>query len=191
MATVPSVITPDEYLRRERSSEQKHEYSDGRMFAMAGASREHRKIMNNILVFLIQSAKGSICAPDNSETRLFIPANGRYTYADVVMTCGEQQYQDDQLDTLLNPTLIVEILSPTTEAYDRGKKFPAYRSIPTFSEYLLVAQDETMVEYYLRQQDRQWTHHFYQERAESVELHSSGISLPLEVIYEGLPFISA
>ena len=188
MATAPNFITPEEYLRLERASEEKHEYADGQMFAMAGANKKHRTIMGNVYVSLVRLSPSTGCTPDNSETRLFIPATGRYTYADAVLTCGEEEYQDDVLDTLLNPTLIVEVLSPSTEAYDRGKKFQAYRSIPSFSEYLLIAQDEILVEYHVRQAGREWKQQFYQEIGDAVPLERSGIVLPLTTIYEGVAF---
>jgi len=139
MATAANTITPEEYLRLERASEEKHEYIDGQMFALAGANRKHRKITANIQFALQAKEAESGCVSDNSDTRLLIPATKTYTYPDVVMTCGEEQrFQDDVTDTLLNPTLIVEVLSPSTEAYDRGKKFISYTSIPSFAEYLLV-----------------------------------------------------
>ena len=188
MASAPNFTTPEEYLRLERASEEKHEYVDGQMFAMAGANRRHRELMDNVMFYLRGKRSESECTTSNSETRLFIPATGRYTYADAVMICEEEEYQDDILDTLLNPTLIVEVLSPSTEAYDRGKKFQAYRSIPSFSEYLLIAQDEIMVEYHLRQAGREWKQQFYQEITDAVHLERSGILLPLSAIYDGVAF---
>jgi Uma2 family endonuclease len=128
MATAPNTLTPEEYLRLERASLEKHEYEGGHMFAMAGANRRHRIINDNIRFALRLKEAACGCVSDNSDTRLFIPATGGYTYSDVVMTCGEEQrFQDDALDTLLNPTLIVEVLSPSTENYDRGGKFYRYR----------------------------------------------------------------
>ena len=186
MATAPNFITREEYLRLERASEEKHEYVDGQMFARTGVNRKHREIMDNVMFYLRSKRAESGCSTSNSETRLFIPATGRYTYADAVMICEEQKYQDDVLDTLLNPTLIVEVLSPSTEAYDRGKKFQLYRSIPSFSEYLLIAQDEISVEYHVRQADREWKQRFCQEIGDVVQLQKSGIVLPLSAVYEGV-----
>jgi Uma2 family endonuclease len=132
VATAPTTLTAEEYLRLERASEEKHEYANGQMFAMAGATRTHRKLAANIYVALQAQETACGCIPDTSDTRLFIPATKSYTYPDVVMNCGEEQrFQDDVQDTLLNPTLIVEVLSPSTEAYDRGKKFISYTSIPS------------------------------------------------------------
>ncbi len=191
MATAPLFVTPQEYLRIERASEEKHEYIDGQMFAMAGANRKHRQLMNNILGLLLQST-GEGCEADNSETRLYIPQTGRYTYADVVLKCGEElKHQDDNLDTLLNPNLIVEVLSPSTEAYDRGAKFRAYQSIPSFVEYLLVSQDKVLVEHYTRNQNDSWTYRAFSTPAETITFFTSGPALPMEVIYRGVQLDSS
>ena len=189
MAIASNLVTPEEYLRAERTSEQKHEYMDGQVLAMAGANRKHRQITNNILSHLMQSTRGTGCEPDNSETRLYIPASNRYTYADGVMTCGEQQYLDDKLDTLLNPGLIVEVLSASTEAYDRGEKFRNYRSIPSFCEYLTVAQDRILVEQLIQVEGANtgdWLYTAYESLDSAVSLIVSGLKLPLQVIYGGV-----
>jgi Uma2 family endonuclease len=186
MATAPNTLTPEEYLRLERASEEKHEYADGQMFAMAGANRKHRMITANIQFALRAKEAASGCVSDSSDTRLFLPATKKYTYPDVVMTCGEeQQYQDDVLDTLLNPTLIVEVLSPSTEASDRGKKFISYTSIPSFAEYLLVSQDEVLVEQRVRLAPQEWRQRFFHQLEDSVTL-GGGIVLPLSTIYSGI-----
>lgn len=187
MATAPSkFITPEEYLRLERASEEKHEYADGQIFAMAGASLNHRVITDNIRFFLRFKEAGFGCRSDNSDTRIFIPATKRYTYPDVVMTCGEERrFQDDSRETLLNPTLIVEVLSPSTADYDRGGKFNSYTTIPSFSEYLLVSQDEGLVESRVRVARQEWRTRFFSSRDDSVTLESGGgaFVLPLSVIY--------
>lgn len=186
MATAPNTLTPEEYLRLERASLEKHEYGDGQMFATAGANRKHRRISSNIQFALQAQEAASGCVSDSSETRLFIPATKKYTYADVVMTCGEEQrFQDDVLDTLLNPTLIVEVLSPSTEGYDRGKKFISYTSIPSFAEYLLVSQDEVLVEQRVRLAPEEWRQRFFRQMGECVTL-TGGIVLALSTIYAGI-----
>jgi Uma2 family endonuclease len=188
MATAPNTLTIEEYLRLERASEEKHEYIDGQMFAMAGANRKHRKITANIHFALLAKEAEFGCVSDNSDTRLFIPGTRRYTYSDVVMTCGEEQrHQDDVMDTLLNPTLIVEVLSPSTEGYDRGKKFLSYTSIPSFAEYLLVSQDEVLVEQRVRLAPQEWRQRFFRSLDDSVTL-VNGIVLPLASIYGGIKF---
>jgi Uma2 family endonuclease len=187
MATALNTTTAEEYLRLEQASLEKHEYADGQMLAMAGANRKHRIITDNIRFALRLKDRASGCVSDNSGTRLFIPATGGYTYPDVVMTCGEnQRFQDDAMDTLLNPTLIVEVLSPSTANYDRGGKFNSYTSIPSFAEYLLVSQDELLVEWRVRIAPQEWRTRFFQSLVDSVTLQHSGIVLPLTAIYDGI-----
>jgi Uma2 family endonuclease len=173
----------------ERISEEKHEYLDGQVFAMAGANRKRCQIANNILAYLLQTTRPSDCEPDNSDTRLYIPAVNQHTYADVVMTCGGAQYQDDKLDTLLNPGLIIEVLSPSTEAYDRGEKFQNYRSISRFREYLMVTQDRMLVEHLTRvdgAKTTDWLYTAYETGDSQIPLLVSGVSLPLSTIYQGV-----
>jgi len=187
MATAPNTLTPEEYLRLERASLEKHEYEGGQMFAMAGANRRHRIINDNIRFALRLKEAACGCVSDNSDTRLFIPATGGYTYSDVVMTRGEEQrFQDDALDTLLNPTLIVEVLSPSTENYDRGGKFYRYTSISSFAEYILVSQDEVLVEQRVRVAPQEWRTRFFRSMEESVTLENGAIVLPLSTIYAGV-----
>ena len=187
MASAPNILTPEEYLQLERAAVEKHEYADGQMFAMAGANRKHRKITLNINIALEAKEAAAGCVSDNSDTRLYIPATRGYTYPDAVMTRGQQQvYQDDALDTLLNPTLIVEVFSPGTADYDRGRKFNSYTSIPSFSEYLLISQDEVLVEQRVRLAPREWRTRFFQSLDDSVTLEHGGIVLPLSTIYSGV-----
>lgn len=150
MATEPKqIVTPEEYLRLDRSAPLKSEYSDGHMYAMAGGSKRHSRILTNLASdFGVQVLKAG-CEIHYSELRLHVPATGLYTYPDIMVVCGDEKYLDEKFDTLLNLILIVEILSPSTEDYDRGLKFRHYRSIPTLREYLIVAQDEVAIE--------QWT----------------------------------
>jgi Uma2 family endonuclease len=149
-------LTPEEYLEIERRAETRSEYLDGEMFAMAGASLEHSQIVSNLVGELRQQLKQRPCRVLPNDLRIHTPATGLYTYPDVVVVCGEPRLQDEHRDTLLNPTLIIEVLSPSTEAYDRGKKFEHYRSVESFVEYLLVAQDAPRVEQYVREPDGRW-----------------------------------
>ncbi len=149
-------LNPEEYLAIERAADFKSEYVDGEMFAMSGASRQHNLIVTNLVAELRQQLKGRPCEVYPTDMRVWIPAAAKYTYPDVTVVCGEPRFEDDEFDTLLNPTLIVEVLSPGTESYDRGKKFEHYRSIESLEEYLLVAQDERRVEQFLRQADGRW-----------------------------------
>ncbi len=157
MSTQPKTrLTPEEYLAIEREAPYKSEYYAGEMFAMAGASERHNMTVTNISSEIHRQLKGRPCKNYSSDLRVKIESTGLNTYPDVVAICGEARFLDDHHDTLLNPALIVEVLSPTTEAYDRGEKSWHYRQITTLAEYLLVAQDRHHVEHYVRQADGQW-----------------------------------
>lgn len=149
-------LTPEEYLAIERRAEIRSEYLDGEMFAMTGGSRNHNLIVLNIGRELSLQLKKRPCEVYASDQRVRVPATGLYTYPAVVVVCDEPQFEDEELETLLNPTLLIEVLSRTTEAYDRGKKFEHYQTIPSLTEYLLVSQDSFRVEQYLRQENNRW-----------------------------------
>ena len=157
MSAIPKTkLTPEEYLEFERKSEEKHEYFDGEIFAMSGAKRNHNKITTNLGGLVWQHLKGKDCESYSNDMRVFIPRTGLYTYHDLVVVCGEPKFQDDVFDTLLNPILLVEVLSDSTESYDRGKKFQHYRSVESLREYVLVSQDEARIEKYVKQGDGFW-----------------------------------
>lgn len=157
MSAIPKrKLTPEEYLEMERKAEYKSEYFDGEIFAMAGAKRNHTKIVGNLCGLLWQHLKGKDCEFHPNDMRVFVPKTGLYTYPDLVVVCGEPKFQDKVFDTLLNPILIIEVLSDTTETYDRGKKFQHYRSIESLQEYVLVSQDEARIEKYVKQGDGFW-----------------------------------
>jgi Uma2 family endonuclease len=186
MATEPNPrFTPEEYLVRERQSESRSEYLDGEIFAMSGASRRHNRIVLNVAFSLDQQLKGKNCEVFASEmrVRVRVPATDLYTYPDVVVACGEPQFEDAELDTLLNPILIVEVLSKSTEGYDRGAKFEHYRTLPSLSEYLLVAQDRVHVEHWGRETDR-WYLTETNDLGASLELPSIGCTLALSDVYD-------
>jgi Uma2 family endonuclease len=150
-------LTPEEYLAIERQAETRSEYLGGEMFAMAGASRWHNLIVTNLSREISSQLRDRPCEVYSNELRVRIPATGLYTYPDLVVVCGEPELEDDDhLDTLLNPTLIIEVLSPNTEAYDRGKKFEHYQAIPSLAEYVLVSQEAPRVEQFLRQDGNRW-----------------------------------
>ena len=145
--------TAEEYLTLERSASIKSEFHDGQIYAMTGASRKHNLITVNIARELSIQLKKRPCEAYGSDMRVKAAEARSYHYPDIVVACGTPQFEDAHIDTLLNPTLLVEVLSPSTEAYDRGGKFAHYRKIPTLREYLLVAQDQPSIERYLRQGD--------------------------------------
>ncbi|MGI8469823.1 MAG: Uma2 family endonuclease [Pyrinomonadaceae bacterium] len=157
MSAIPKTkLTPAEYLEFERKSETKHEFFDGEIFAMSGAKRNHNKVMTNISGLVWQHLKGRNCESYSSDMRVFVPETGLYTYPDLVVVCGEPKFQDNIFDTLLNPILLIEVFSDSTESYDRGKKFQHYRSIESLQEYALVSQDEARIEKYVKRGDGFW-----------------------------------
>ena len=149
-------LTPAEYLAFERAAEEKHEYADGEIFAMAGCSREHSLISGNVYGELGLALLDRPCELHTAHMRVKIAATGRYVYPDASVVCDEPIFEDAGVDTLLNPKLIVEVLSDSTEAYDRGDKFEQYRSIPSFTDYVLISQKAMRVEHFQRQPDGRW-----------------------------------
>ena len=157
MSTVPQKrYTPAEYLALERAAEFKSEYFKGEIFAMAGATRQHCRISANVVIETGDQLRETPCEAFGSDMRVMVSATGLYTYPDVTIACGELRFEDEQVDTLLNPKVIFEVLSESTEAYDRGKKFDHYRQIATLTEYVLISQSEPLVERYVRQPDGSW-----------------------------------
>ena len=180
-------VTAEEYLARERRAETKSEYLDGRIVAMAGASRTHNFIVGDVFGELREQLRGTPCELFASDMRVRIPATGRYVYPDVVVACGDIQFEDAAVDTLLTPVVIVEVLSPATEAYDRGEKFAHYRTLPSLQEYVLVGADRPSVEHYLRQGE-QWLLTAVTDLDGVVQLPTIGCALRLRDIYQRVPF---
>jgi len=177
-------LTPEEYLAIERRNEYKSEYIDGEMVAMTGASRRHNLIAVNISRDVSQQLRSRPCESYAGDMRVRIPATRAYMYPDVVVVCGEPQFEDDYVDTLLNPTALVEVLSDSTERYDRGRKFGYYRTIESLAEYVLVAQDECRVEQYTKQPDGRWLLTDHRSPDAVVELASIQCALRLSEGYE-------
>lgn len=177
-------ITPEQYLEIERKAEYKSEYYNGEMFAMAGAQEAHNLLVAHAIRDLDQQLRSRDCRVYPSDMRVFVPKTGLYTYPDVVVVCGERKFQDTEVDTLLNPVVLVEVLSPSTEAYDRGRKFEHYQSIESFQEYLLIASDRMHVDVIMRQTGGRWLLRSASEPTESIELTSIGCRLLLADLYE-------
>ena len=156
MATVAAeiLITPEEYLVTERTAEFKSEYRNGQIIAMPGASRQHNLITVNISSGLHAQLLERICEVYTNDMRVKVSDSGLYTYPDVVVVCDEPRFEDNHFDTLLNPTVIVEVLSPSTESYDRHGKFLSYQTLESLQEYILVSQNKVCVEQYVRQGGR-------------------------------------
>jgi Uma2 family endonuclease len=149
---MPPSLTEEQYLSIEREALDKSEFHDGEMFLMSGGTPNHAFLSNTIGAILHRQMPPG-CRTFNAELRIKAPAGGLYTYADCAVICGDIEFADNQPDVVLNPLLLAEVLSPSTEAYDRGKKFEIYRTIPGFREYLLVHQDRRRVEHYSKQDD--------------------------------------
>jgi Uma2 family endonuclease len=177
-------VSPEEYLAQERLAERKSEYFQGEIFAMSGASRPHVRIVANVLIDLGQQLKGKACRISASDLRLRVTPAGLYTYPDVMVVCGEDQVADDQKDTILNPVLIVEVLSESTREYDRGRKFQHYRTLPSLIEYLTIEQDEPRIEHWTRQRENHWDFVAFDDLAQSIQLTSIGCVLPLAEVYD-------
>ena len=185
MSTQPKVrLTPEEYLEIERKAKYKSEYYAGEMFAMAGASEPHNMIITNITSELRRQFKGRACRNYSSDMRVRVEATDLFTYPDVVAMCEEPRFSDDHHDTLLNPTVIIEVLSPSTEAYDRGEKSWQYRQIISLEEYILVAQDRYHLEHYTRQADGHWLLSETVSLQDIIHLPSINCELAMAEIYD-------
>ncbi len=179
--------TVEDYLAFERGAEIRHELVDGEIVAMSGASRVHGRISWDITLALGPQLDSQGCEGFVSDMRVRIPMTERFTYPDIVVVCGEPRFEDAELDTLLNPTLIIEILSPSTEDHDRGRKLFHYRSIPSLQAILLVAQDKVHVEQLARQPDGSWLLTESDDRGEILDLAATGARLALADVYRHLP----
>ncbi len=185
MSTHPQKrIPPEEYLALERKSSLKSEYFNGEVFAMGGASPSHALIVTNIVSELRGQLKKRPCVVYSTDLRVKVAPTGLYTYPDVVVVCGKALFDDDQKDTLLNPALIVEVLSESTKDYDRGGKFEHYRTVESFKEYVLVAQDKHHVEHFVRQPDRRWLLSETNRIEDTLDLTSIGCRLALAEVYD-------
>jgi Uma2 family endonuclease len=189
MAALPEKFwSVEAYLIYDRDHEGKHEYVDGQFYAMAGATRFHNLLTTNAIVALTPKARKRGCEVYPNDMRVRTPS-GLYAYPDVVVTCGKIEIIKEQgQDTLLNPLLVMEVLSPTTERFDRTKKFLHYKSLPSLMEYVLVAQDTPFVERFTRREDGEWLHANAMGLEASIALVSLEYALPLRDLYEQVEF---
>ena len=180
------LLTPEEYLAQERRAEFRSEYFRGEVFAMAGASWEHTLVKDNLAAETRGHLKEGPCRVLTSDLRVKITATGMYTYPDIAIVCEKPQFEDDVFDTLLNPHALVEVLSDSTEKYDRGAKFAHYRQIPSLREYVLVAQDRVLMERYVRQADESWILTVFTDATGAFEFASVPVRVPLAEVYRGV-----
>jgi Uma2 family endonuclease len=185
MSSLPSYyLTPEEYLTLERKAEYKSEYVDGVMYAMAGGSERHNLIAANIIISIGVQLRNRPCRVYPSDLKVRVPNSKRFFYPDVSVVCDETRFADDEKDVILNPILIVEVLSESTAAYDRGKKFLSYQQIDSLQEYLLVSQDEVIVEHYVRQSNDTWIYTKAIGLEETIVLPSIECEAALRDIYD-------
>jgi Uma2 family endonuclease len=178
--------TPEEYLEFERQSDTKHEYVDGEIYDMVGGSYNHNVIGANTIRLLGNALLDGPCTVSTSDTKVRVTKT-MYTYPDAAVVCGDPAFEGDRTDVLLNPILIVEVLSPSTEKYDRGDKFQSYRSLASLESYLLIAQDTPHVEHWARQGD-QWVFSEAKGLETEIEIASLGVRLALAGIYHRVVF---
>jgi Uma2 family endonuclease len=177
-------LTPEEYLALERQAETKSEYWQGETYALAGASTAHTIIGANTLAELVMQLKGRPCTVHTSDLRVKVARAGLYTYPDVTVVCGKAEFDDRSEDTLLNPTVIIEVLSPSTEAYDRGTKFEFYRTLESLTDYLLISQSKPIIEHFARQPDDRWLLSTYKGLDAVAPVPSIGCELRLADVYD-------
>ena len=175
-------LTPEEYLAFERKATTKHEYLNGQIVAMSGASFAHNFLTMNTANQLYNQLIGGECQVATSDMRVKVTQIDSYFYPDVVVVCGEPRAEDDTFDTLLNPTVVVEVLSPSTETYDRGEKFEHYQQIASLKEYVLISQDKIRVEHYHRQETG-WMQTEFRGLEDVLSLLSIGYELRLQDVY--------
>jgi Uma2 family endonuclease len=189
MSTAPHRrLTEAEYLMIERAAVTKSDFYAGEMYAMAGAKRNHNLIVANVIRQLGNQLERSACEVYPSDMRVKVAKSGLFTYPDVIVACGHPEFLDEKQDTLLNPTLLVEVLSTSTASYDRGFKTSRYRLLPSLREYLLIEQDQPLVELYRRANRNKWELEDASELTAKLTLESIGCELTLEAIYERIVF---
>jgi Uma2 family endonuclease len=181
-------ISQEEYLANERAATEKHEYYQGEVFAMSGASLRHNKIFSNLFGELTYRLKGKGCQPFGSDLRIHIPKNTLYTYPDISIFCSEPNLTDDKFDTATNPSVIIELLSKSTRSYDKGEKFTLYRDISSLKEYILIDTEKIYAEKHIRNADESWTLTDYKSLDDGFPITTVDLYLNLKDIYESLSF---
>ncbi len=179
-------LTPEDYLFLERNAETKSEYFDGETFAMSEASEAHNLIVANLVMVLGLQVKLRPCKIYASDMRVKVQPSDLYTYPDVVVVCGKAEFGDEYVDTLINPTVILEVLSPSTEAYDRGRKFEHYRHLASVSDYLLISQHVRAIDHFVRQADGLWLLAAYRGVDAVVIIDDIACELPLADVFDKL-----
>ncbi|MDQ2844675.1 MAG: Uma2 family endonuclease [Acidobacteriota bacterium] len=187
MSTSPKqFVSPSEYLERERKAENKAEYFAGEMFAMGEASRSHVRIVSNLVQILGPALRNTSCEVSSTDLKVFIPSTGLYTYPDVIVMCGPENFQGEEQDVLLNPLVIFEVLSSSTQSYDREHKFAMYRNIRSLQEYLTVAEDRQEIEQWVRRSDGDWVPALHAGSNATISMAAVDVSLALGEVYRNV-----
>jgi Uma2 family endonuclease len=187
----PRLYTPDEYLALEEvAADYKSEYFRGEIYAMAGGSANHNRISGNVHAVLNNGLRSTRCETFNSDMRLMVKAHNLYTYPDTMVICGSIEFAKDRNDTVTNPTLIVEVLSPSTQDYDRGQKFEFYRALASLKDYLIIHQDQIYIEYYHKLADRQWVLTEFSDIEATLTIQSLNFEIPIRRLYERVDWLS-
>ncbi|MEB3273722.1 MAG: Uma2 family endonuclease [Prochlorothrix sp.] len=187
----PRHYSPAEYLTQEETADFRSEYHNGEIIPMTGGSLNHNRIAGNMFALLKIALRGTAAHAFIGDLRLSIPTHNRYTYPDILVIQGSPQFLDNRTDTILNPTLILEVLSKSTQDYDRGDKFLFYRSIPSLQEYILVDQYKIHLEQFSKLDDRNWNYCPYGPDESVLSLTTLGLELPIAEIYEDVTFEAA
>lgn len=180
--------TPEEYLALEEKAEYKSEYHDGVIIPMTGGTTNHNQIAGNLYITLSLALKGQNYRTFIGDVRLWIPRIRRYVYPDVMVIAGKPEYRDNRKDTIINPQVIIEVLSKSTKGYDRVDKFSYYKTIPTFQEYILIDQTKIAIEQYFKQSNKRWSYREYDEEDAGILFNSFQVEVPLVDIYEKVDF---
>jgi Uma2 family endonuclease len=178
--------TAEQYLRIERESDLKHDLINGVLYAMSGGSVAHAQLTARVTSLIGRQLQGSPCDAFSSDLRVKVEATGTYTYPDLSVVCGKAEVEDDRGDTLLNPTALVEVLSPSTEAHDRGAKFEHYRRLGSLRDYVLISQDRPLVEVFSRGAEQAWSYTAYEGPEATAQVPAIGCSLELTALYENV-----
>jgi Uma2 family endonuclease len=185
---LPHKMSEEEYLAFERASEFRHEFVNGEIIDMAGASWEHGLIVGNTATALNNALADKLCFVNPQDLRVKATMFHSYRYPDIAVVCGEPQFSDDSFDTLLNPTILIEVLSASTEKEDRGKKLREYRQIESLQEYLLISQESPQIERYLRQKGKDWLYSEVSGLESKIVLPSIEVTLELSDVYKKVTF---
>lgn len=188
--TRQQTYTPQEYRLSEETAEFRNEYHDGKIVAITGGTINHNRIIGNIYTYLKSALRGKKAEPFMSDLRLWIPQYSRGTYPDIMVISGNPIFTEGRVDEVLNPVLIVEVLSQSTQEFERNEKFHLYRSVPDFCEYLLVDQYQFLVQQYIKNESRKWLFQEFETETDSISLTSLGVEFSLSDIYEGVQFVS-